>query len=153
MSDQKQIYKLHTLLNHYAIIKFLGSGQFGQIFLALDSKSNEKVAIKVQPKKKLQGKLMELYRSEVRILQQVHNENVVRYIDHFEQNQMCHLVMEYCEGGDLDQFVQKRPGQRLPEPEAFMFMLQIMNGFQGLHKIKAIHREYINHSFAFYSTA
>jgi len=94
-------------VKHYVIMKAIGQGQYGQVFQALDTKSNEFVAIKVQPCKRLQGKLLELYSSEVNILKQVKNENVIKFIDDFELNRLQHLVMEHCDGGDMEEFLKQ----------------------------------------------
>ena len=50
------------------------------------------------------------------------------------------IVMEYCNGGDLEGYLEKK--RRLTEDEASTFLKQIINGFKGLHEVKAMHRDF-----------
>ena len=50
------------------------------------------------------------------------------------------IAMEYCNGGDLDIYLKKK--KRLTEEQATSFLKQIINGFQGLHAVKAMHRDF-----------
>jgi serine/threonine protein kinase len=50
------------------------------------------------------------------------------------------IVMEYCDGGDLQAYIDKK--QRLTEYEATNFLKQILNGFKGLHEVDAMHRDF-----------
>jgi serine/threonine protein kinase len=48
--------------------------------------------------------------------------------------------MEYCNGGDLSQYLNKK--KRLIEDEATDMLKQILNGFRGLHEANAMHRDF-----------
>ncbi len=48
--------------------------------------------------------------------------------------------MEYCNGGDLEHYLDKK--KRLTEDEATVFLKQIINGFRGLHEVNAMHRDF-----------
>jgi serine/threonine protein kinase len=48
--------------------------------------------------------------------------------------------MEYCNGGDLENYLDKK--KRLTEDEATVFLKQIINGFRGLHEVNAMHRDF-----------
>lgn len=50
--------------------------------------------------------------------------------------------MEYCDGGDLEGYLKKMDKNRLREDEATTFLKQIINGFKGLHQVKAMHRDF-----------
>lgn len=84
-------------------------------------------------------KLKELFQSEITILKKVHNENVVAFVDYFENSDSCLLVQEFCDSGDLEQHLKRR--KIIPESEAIELFKQILNGFKGLHEINAVHRE------------
>ena len=34
----------------------------------------------------------------------LNNENVVKLIDYIESSSSCYVIMEYCEGGDLESY-------------------------------------------------
>jgi serine/threonine protein kinase len=43
-----------------------------------------------------------LFQDEWRIQKQIKNDNVVGFIEYFETDQNCFLVLEYCDEGDLE---------------------------------------------------
>jgi serine/threonine protein kinase len=49
-------------------------------------------------------------------------------------------VTEFCNEGDMQKFLDKRG--RLSEEEATDVLKQILNGFKGLHEVKAMHRDF-----------
>jgi serine/threonine protein kinase len=78
------------------------------------------VAIKIIPKRvfKQTPKLKALYDSECNILKKINNPNVVKYIDDFETVNNAYLVLEYCNEGDMEEYMQKKKSKRIPEEEA-----------------------------------
>lgn len=50
------------------------------------------------------------------------------------------IVTEYCNGGDLEHYLNKK--KKLSEDEATTFLKQILNGFKGLHQVNAMHRDF-----------
>lgn len=49
------------------------------------------------------------------------------------------VIMEYCEGGDLERYMQKKGP--IPEKEAIGFFMQILAGFREIHSKSIIHRD------------
>lgn len=49
------------------------------------------------------------------------------------------VIMEYCEGGDLEKYMQKRGP--IPESEAIGYLMQILAAFREIHSKNIIHRE------------
>lgn len=49
-------------------------------------------------------------------------------------------MTEFCDGGDVQSYLDKKA--RLSEEEATDFLKQILNGFKGLHEVKAMHRDF-----------
>ncbi|EAS07198.1 Serine/Threonine kinase domain protein (macronuclear) [Tetrahymena thermophila SB210] len=125
----------------YSIIEKIGEGCFGRVYKGINLQQKEYVAIKQVPYQKFRetAKVRELFNSEVKILKAVKNENVVGYVDYFECLEAAFLVLEYCDSGDLEQYLKKR--RTIPEPEAIEFFKQILNGFKGLHEVPAVHRD------------
>ena len=72
--------------------------------------SQEEVAIKVITKKNL-GKSQNLLAKEIKILKELtalHHENVVCLMDFKESANHVYLVMEYCNGGDLADYLHRK---------------------------------------------
>jgi serine/threonine protein kinase len=76
----------------------------------------------------------------MRVLKQCKNENVIHFVDNFATEKSVFIVMEYCNGGDLEEYLDKK--KRLTEDEATTFLKQIINGFKGLHEVNAMHRDF-----------
>ncbi|KAL4436178.1 hypothetical protein ABPG74_018162 [Tetrahymena malaccensis] len=129
------------LNDKYSIIEKIGEGCFGRVYKGLSLQQKEYVAIKQIPNQKFREmqKVRELFNSEVKILRTVKNENVVGYIDYFECLDSAFLVIEFCDSGDLEQYLKKR--KTIPEAEAIELFKQILNGFKGLHEVPAVHRD------------
>ncbi|KAL4477974.1 hypothetical protein ABPG72_013382 [Tetrahymena utriculariae] len=129
------------LYNKYSIIEKIGEGCFGRVYKGISLQQKEYVAIKQVPNQKFKEtqKVRELFTSEVKILKSVKNENVVGYIDYFECLDSAFLVLEFCDSGDLEQYLKRR--KTIPEAEAIEFFKQILNGFKGLHEVPAVHRD------------
>ncbi len=45
--------------------------------------------------------------NEVHILNKLNNEYIVKYYDSFIDKNILNIVMEYCEGGDLNNYLKK----------------------------------------------
>ena len=79
-------------------------------------------------------------RREIEITRKITSKNVVRC--HFDGKtaSKVYLVMEYCNGGDLKDFLQKRGGY-LSEEEAKPILRQLVEGLRALASQGVIHRD------------
>ncbi|CAH1189921.1 Serine/threonine-protein kinase PknD [Paenibacillus plantiphilus] len=93
--------------------------------------------------------LRELFRQEALLLKEIEHPYIVRYKEHFEENNTLYLVMEYCQGTTLDRLVREGSGQetegKLPSDLNSRFMRQtfnpIMSALAYLHNEGIIHRD------------
>ncbi|OWZ05384.1 Protein kinase [Phytophthora megakarya] len=69
------------------------------------------------------------------------HDNVVQVYQQFQQNNAWFVVMEYCDGGDLCQMLERLPQHRFPEVEALSLFTQIIRGVQWLHLNGIAHRD------------
>ena len=82
----------------YEIKQVIGKGKFGVVNLGIHKKSGKQVAIKIMNKaiiKTTEDK--ELVRIEIDVLKLCHHPNIVRLLDHLENNEYIFIVMEYIE--------------------------------------------------------
>lgn len=56
-----------------------------------------------------------------------------------ESNNYYYIIQEFCDGGELRQFMKKKG--RVPEKEAIVLLMQICNGFVELIKEGVMHRD------------
>ena len=125
----------------YELKEVIGKGKFGVVNLGIHKKTQQQVAVKIINKdsiKTLEDK--ELVRIEIGILKLCHHPNVVRLLDHLENEDYIFIVTEYIEGGTLGQYFKKK-NFNFSERQASSIMSQIASGVKYLHKYGIVHRD------------
>ncbi|KAM7526395.1 hypothetical protein LguiA_016297 [Lonicera macranthoides] len=128
------------VVGDYVVGRQLGSGSFSVVWYARHKVHGTEVAIKEILTGRLNKKLEESLMSEIVILQNIDHPNIIRLHEMIKEPGKIHLVLEYCKGGDLSMFIQKRQG-RIPEATAKHFMLQLAAGLKILRDNNLIHRD------------
>ena len=131
-------------LKQYSLGVCIGEGNFAKVFKAIYKQEHLICAIKKinEDKIKTQPKVLELLHSEIKVLQSIDNKNVIKLSEWFNENKYYYLVMEFCNGGDLEKYIKSKPNKIISEAEAIGFFKQLLNGFNALHEIKAMHRDF-----------
>ena len=101
--------------------------------------NNLDIAVKCIFRKNIKGKFSDLLETEIKVLKQCNNDNIIKLYDIKKTANNFYLIMEYCNEGDLLQYLKDK--KQLPEDEATDFLLQILNGFKTLEKNKIMHRD------------
>lgn len=129
-------------VGNYTLVSELGKGQFGIVYKAHHSKTDEVFAIKSISKQSVMSspKLKELFDTEVRIMAGIKHPNIMHLYELLETNNNYYLVLDYCRSGDMESYVKRHKG--LGEDEAVYLLMQVMNGFRELHKLKIMHRDF-----------
>lgn len=86
----------------------IGKGSFATVYRGTHKATGALVAVKSVNLAKLNKKLKENLYCEIEILRGLHHPHIVALIDCRESTSHIHLVMEYCELGDLSYFIKKR---------------------------------------------
>nr|GME09933.1 serine/threonine-protein kinase ATG1c isoform X2 [Ipomoea batatas] len=124
----------------YVVSKQIGMGSFSTVWHARHRVECTEVAIKEIATARLNSKLKESLKSEIVILKKINHCNIIRLHDMIEEPGKIYIVLEYCRGGDLSMYLQKRHG-RIPETTAKHFMQQLASGLQVLRENNLIHRD------------
>lgn len=74
-------------------------------------------------------------------MKNVDSLHVVKYYQSFTEKEKLYIVMEYCSGGDLSQFLKGQMGKPVTEDTVWKLTLQIMLGLRDLHSKKILHRD------------
>jgi len=131
-------------MNKYVVEKKLGSGSYGSVFVVhATSNPDKKYVMKKIPLKGQSQKEKNSAKQEVKLLQTLQHPFIVRYIDSFidEESNLC-IVMSYCKGGDLANFVQKNYTiQRIPEKIILKLFAQTTLALLFMHSQKVLHRD------------
>ena len=78
--------------------------------------------------------------AQVEIHSKLRNPHILRVLSYFEDEDKVYLVLEYCEKGELNRFLQRR-GYPFTEAEAKQLIVQIVNGMTYLQKHQILHRD------------
>lgn len=86
----------------------IGKGSFAEVYRGIHIEKRASVAIKSVNMSKLNKKLKDNLVSEISILRSLHHPHIVALIDCHETTARMHIIMEFCELGDLSGFIKKR---------------------------------------------
>ena len=117
----------------------LGRGSFATVWRGTCAKTGVEVAVKEIDCERLSKKLRESLKLEVEVMRKMRDDHILRFIDMETSKDTVYIVLEYCGGGDLSQFI-KRHG-RVDESAAKRFMLQLARGLRAMRKAQLVHRD------------
>ena len=120
-------------VNHFRLLKKLGCGDIGTVYLSELSCTRSYFAMKVMDKAALAGRKKLLRaQTEREILQSLDHPFLPTLYTHFETEKFSCLVMEFCPGGDLHALRQRQPGKYFSEHAArsvFLFCPSPLNSY------------------------
>ena len=127
-------------IGQFVLNEKLGQGTFGIVMLATHQITGEKVAVKILEKERiLQEADKTRIEREIKILKNMHHNNIVHLYDIKETPSSLYIIMEYISGKELfDYIISKR---HLSELESCAFFQQIISGIEYLGKIRVVHRD------------
>lgn len=124
----------------YEVVRKLGEGGMGAVFLANDTATGEHVALKVLSDDCLkQPDSFRRFEKEVRLLEEAHNSHIANMLDVGTEGETRFLVMEYVAGGDLRRWLNKR-GQ-LEEVVALDILSDLCRALASIHSQGMVHRD------------
>ncbi|OIW21817.1 hypothetical protein TanjilG_11552 [Lupinus angustifolius] len=138
-----------NLTELYTLGRELGCGTFGITYLCTEKSTGCIYACKTIPKKKLLiEKDYEDVRREVQIMHHLaETPNVVKIHGTYEDSSSVHLVMEFCEGGELfDRILTKG---HYSEREAAKLMKTVVEVVETCHSLGVMHRDLKPENFLF----
>jgi serine/threonine-protein kinase len=128
------------MLGPYQLLDLLGEGGMGQVFKARHQVMDRVVVVKVIRKERLADKdAVQRFHREIRLAAQLDHPNLVRAHDAAQVGDTHFLVMEYAEGTDLHNLVQK--AGPLPVGQACTYIRQAALGLQHAAERGMVHRD------------
>ncbi|KAJ3086706.1 hypothetical protein HK102_012671, partial [Quaeritorhiza haematococci] len=130
-----------VITDRYEMLKQLGDGSFGSVYLAENKENGEKVAIK-RMKQPYNSWKECLNLREVKSLKKLNNHiNIVQLKEVVrEKDGTLFFVFEFMEG-NLYQVMKKRADQLFPEQEVKKMTFQMLLGLAHMHKHGFFHRD------------
>ena len=127
------------VLGHYRVVKRLGSGAWGEVYLAHDERLERDVAIKILSSGTLADEeARKSFRKEALTLARLNHPNIGGIFDFDTEDGLDFLVMEYVHGGTLSSRIS---ASSLTEREIVLFGVQITDALQEAHEKGIIHRD------------
>nr|XP_023687987.1 myosin light chain kinase 2, skeletal/cardiac muscle-like [Paramormyrops kingsleyae] len=130
--------KPNQISNFYSINKqeILGGGRFGQVHKCIENSSGLTFAAKIIKAKSLKEK--DFVKNEVLVMNQLDHANLIQLYAAYESRTDVILVLEYVDGGELfDRIIDEN--YKLTELDSIMFIRQICDGIQHMHKMYILH--------------
>ena len=141
----------------YRVESLIGSGGFGNTYLATQVALGRKVAIKeffmkeycdrdeatsriivpTESSRMIVDRYRQKFLKEAQIIASMRNEHIVQIFDIFEENNTAYYVMEYIDGGSLKDKVEKEGP--MPEDAAVKFICQVGDALSYLHSNNILH--------------
>ena len=133
------------LVKDLTLLKCLGKGSFGDVYLTSKQGTKQKFATKQIDKRFTTNPLGKKYfDNEKNILNELDHPNIIKLYEVHETTQYHYLVMELCNGGGLSEcleFYKKKYKKPFPEEVVQYLMKQIVSAINYLHKKNILHRD------------
>ena len=135
----------------YTIIKKLGKGTYGKVFLVEDKKEKKQYAIKKILLENYNENNKKYIETEIENFSKIgkndntdnDNNNIVKYYKSYNDNENFYIFMEYCEGQSLREFIneKKNKNELIEEEIIYGYILDICLGIKTIHDKNIIHRD------------
>lgn len=130
----------HVFLGQYEVVRPLGEGSMGQVFLARQQNNGRQVAVKVlHDYIATDQKFRELFEREMHLMTRFQHPNIVAVYEASAEdpNGLC-MIMEYVPGVDMEELLKKG---RIPVERTGRLLGQLCAGLQAAHGEGIIHRD------------
>jgi serine/threonine protein kinase len=127
---------------HYKILKKLGEGGMGVVYLAEDTKLKREVAIKFLPKHiAVNADEHKRFEIEAQAAAALNHPNIAHIYAIEEADDEMFIVMEYIEGQELRNVIGKHRNAPIPIDVIINYATQIAKGLDAAHKKGIVHRD------------
>ncbi|MBR8840456.1 MAG: protein kinase [Stigonema ocellatum SAG 48.90 = DSM 106950] len=120
-------------IKDYSLVKLLGKGGFGEVYLAQHNHSGKFVALKLMlPAITANEDMVQRFLRETENTKALQHKNVVQLMDYGFYEGIFFFTMEYCSAGSVWDLIQQQGG-RLSIDIAVPIILQVLNGLEYTH--------------------
>ena len=124
---------------HYRILRKIGSGGMGEVYLAEDTRLNRKVALKLLPREFTKDKeRIRRFEREARTVTALNHPYILTIYDIGQFNSATFIASEFIDGETLRQKIQS---SKIPLKEILMIVIQVAEALDAAHRAGIIHRD------------
>jgi WD40 repeat protein/tRNA A-37 threonylcarbamoyl transferase component Bud32 len=128
-------------LGRFHLLKHLGAGGFGVVYLAEDTQLNRQVALKIPRAGTLaDSEARDRFLREVRAAAALHHPQIVAVYDAGEHDGAYFLASAYCPGDTLRQWLERQGGRATPDTAAAI-VLALAEAAHHAHEHGVLHRD------------
>ncbi|GAM19777.1 hypothetical protein SAMD00019534_029520 [Acytostelium subglobosum LB1] len=132
--------KKKLCIDDFEVLRLLGVGSFGRVFLVRRKETGKLYAMKVLNKKEmLKKKQIAHTNTEKMVLSTMNHPFIVRLHFAFQNDNFLFMCMDYIPGGELFQHLQK--AGRFPEELAKFYIAEVITSLDYLHSNNIIYRD------------
>ncbi len=125
--------------------KLLGKGSFGEVHLTRITGDSKLYATKVYDRERIENtEAFKYLTNEINIMHNLNHPNIVKFIQVKKTKKHYYIVMEYCNGGELEKALEKyqlKYGKPFSEEIVQHLMRQIISAFKYMHANQIMHRD------------
>ncbi|HEY4299595.1 MAG TPA: bifunctional serine/threonine-protein kinase/formylglycine-generating enzyme family protein [Candidatus Didemnitutus sp.] len=141
---QSHLFQNGEIVGQYKVERVLGAGGMGVVYLVKHTALGKKFALKALPANLGQDPdFVRRFKREATTLGVLKHNHVVNVTDFGENQGRLYLVLEYVDGGSLEEWFEKNrtPGGGAPPDQVRKFLTQILEGLTHAHQAGIIHRD------------
>ncbi|XP_027330287.1 serine/threonine-protein kinase D6PKL1-like [Abrus precatorius] len=129
-------------LRHFKLLRRLGSGDIGTVYLAELIGTSCLFALKVMDNEFLASR-KKIFRAQTErdILQMLDHPFLPTLYSHIATDKLSCLVMEYCPGGDLHVLRQRQPYKSFSEQATRFYVAEVLLALEYLHMLGVVYRD------------
>lgn len=141
VQDQEKIDRLQKALgDDYTILKRLGGGGMGDVYMATHRTLGGKWAIKLLAEHLAEdAELVDRFMNEARIEANLQHPNIVKVVNIGQKDKFHFLIMTFVDGEDLDQRLKRL--RRMDVQEVINIGLQVVRALECAHDNGIVHRD------------
>ena len=126
-------------VSDYDVVKVLGAGVFGAVYLLKMRATGKEVALKLMmPKTAANNFLQERFLQETVVAHKLKHNNILTYSESGCRNGIFYFLMEYCNFGNMNAL---RRGGKIPLTETILSSLQVLEALTYAHLDELVHRD------------
>jgi serine/threonine protein kinase len=138
-SEVKDRLEKEQRISHYRIIRKLGAGGMGEVYLAEDTQLDRIVALKILPADvAFDKRRMQRFKQEAKLASSLNQPNILTIFEFGDIDALHFIASEYVDGSTLRDQLHDR---KLKLPEIIDISIQVIAALDAAHEARIVHRD------------